>query len=96
MAVEAAHLGELGPFVAAGVAGEVVERGAELHDLPHGPGADAVGVARPRGGPVRRHGLGVVVELEGEDGMAGGDQLVVDFLVGVAEVAGEAEPGADA
>jgi len=45
--------------------------------------------------PVRRHRLGVVIELEGEDGMAGGDQLVIDFLLVVAEVTGETAGSTD-
>src|SRR3712207_743640 len=37
--------------------------------------------------PVRRHRGGEVVELERQQRMAGGDQLVIDFLLRVAEVA---------
>src|SRR5438445_12659189 len=100
VAVDTAHVGELRPLLAAGVVGQVVERLAEGGGLSDGEGARAVGVG---GGGVFalapvwrcRHRLGVVVELEGQDGMSGRDQLVIDLLLVVAEVTGKTAGGPD-
>src|SRR5262249_42070870 len=84
-AVRAAHVGELGPLVPARVAREVGQRVAEGHGLPDRPRWDAVRLPARR--PVRGHGLAVVVELEREQRMSGGDQLMIDLPGRVAEVA---------
>src|SRR5438270_13771287 len=92
MTIDAAHVGELGPLVAACVTGEVVERLAERGGLADGKGASAVRIGSDgvfAAAPVRRHRFGVVVQFKRKDGMAGRDQLVIDFLVVVAEVAGK-------
>src|SRR6185295_258858 len=93
MAGCAGELGKLRPALAPGAAREEVEARGEGRRLPDRPGARALG---SRVLPVRRHGAREVVELEGEHGMAGRDQLVIDRAVRIAEMAGEAEAGADA
>ena len=75
------------------MAGEVVQRVAQGHGLPRGPGADAVRLVRV---PVRRHRLRVVVELEGEERVARRDQLVVDLALRAADVAAAADVRAHA
>jgi hypothetical protein len=87
-------------MIARSPAGDLLEAGAEAGRLPHRPGARAVCVAlalagRPVGErqPVGGHALAVVVELEGELGMAGGDQVVIDGPAGPAEMAGKADAG---
>src|SRR4051794_7310587 len=92
VAVDARHVGELRPFFSARVTGEVVERMAERGGLTDGERARSVRVVAAT--PVRRHRLRVVIELEREDWMTGRDQLVIDFLAVVAEVASETAGGA--
>src|SRR5258708_1580163 len=84
----------------AGPARDLLEAGAEAGRLPHRPGTRAVGVAFALAGravgerqPVGGHALAVVVELEGELGMAGGDQVVIDGPARAAEMARQADLG---
>src|SRR5436190_24364491 len=88
MAVDAAQIRELWPSTSPGVAGEVPQRVAEGDHLPHCPGPRAVGLVGSR---VQWHGRGVVVELEGQKRMAGGDQLVVDFAGRISHVSRQAK-----
>src|SRR5439155_20020486 len=91
MAVDAAQIRELWPSTSPGVAGEVPQRVAESNHLPHCPAGRAV---RLVGSPVQWHGRRVVVELEGQKRMPGGDQLVVDFADRISHVTRQANGGA--
>src|SRR5438552_1300684 len=91
MAVDAAQIRELWPSTFPGVAGEVPQRVAEGNHLPHCPGPRAVGLV---GSPVQWHSRRVVVELEGQKRMTGGDQLMVDFAGRISHVTRQANGGA--
>jgi hypothetical protein len=68
--------------------GELVQRFAQRHGLPYDQGVCSHPLAFG-GFPVRWHPGTEGIELEGEEGMAGSEQLMIDVFLRISQVTGE-------